>query len=146
MTYVSGNTSKVESMSLPRKALKPDSKVIIIDDFMRGGGTIKGMIDLMTEFGAEVVGTGVFISTTQPEEKMVKNYISLIELDVQGDKISVQPNLKTFKDEYKNEDYEENYEDLDALAAVLREVNIIRQDPWAVGEPLPVRKLEEFLS
>ena len=46
MTYVSGNTSKVESMSLPRKALKPDSKVIIIDDFMRGGGTIKGMIDL----------------------------------------------------------------------------------------------------
>ena len=103
MTYVSGNTSKVESMSLPRKALKPDSKVIIIDDFMRGGGTIKGMIDLMTEFGAEVVGTGVFISTTQPEEKMVKNYISLIELDVQGDKISVQPNLKTFKDEYKND-------------------------------------------
>ena len=115
MTYVSGNTSKVESMSLPRKALKPDSKVIIIDDFMRGGGTIKGMIDLMTEFGAEVVGTGVFISTTQPEEKMVKNYISLIELDVQGDKISVQPNLKTFKDEYKNEDYEENYDLEDVL-------------------------------
>ena len=115
MTYVSGNTSKVESMSLPRKALKPDSKVIIIDDFMRGGGTIKGMIDLMTEFGAEVVGTGVFISTTQPEEKMVKNYISLIELDVHGDKISVQPNLKTFKDEYKNEDHEENYDLEDVL-------------------------------
>ena len=57
----------------------------------------------------------VFISTTQPEEKMVKNYISLIELDVQGDKISVQPNLKTFKDEYKNEDYEENYDLEDVL-------------------------------
>ena len=115
MTYVTGDNSKVQSMSLPRKALKPDSKVIIIDDFMRGGGTIKGMIDLMTEFGAEVVGTGVFISTTQPEEKMVKNYISLIELDVQGDKISVQPNLKTFKDEYKNEDHEENYDLEDVL-------------------------------
>lgn len=116
MTYVSGNTSKVESMSLPRKALKPDSKVIIIDDFMRGGGTIKGMIDLMNEFGAEVVGTGVFISTTNPEEKMVKDYISLIELDVQGDKISVQPNLKTFKDEYKNENHhEENYDLEDIL-------------------------------
>ena len=73
------------------------------------------MTDLMTEFGAEVVGTGVFISTTQPEEKMVKNYISLIELDVQGDKISVQPNLKTFKDEYKNEDREENYDLEDVL-------------------------------
>ena len=46
---------------------------------------------------------------------MVINYISLIEFDVQGDKISVQPNLKTFKDEYKNEDYEENYDLEDVL-------------------------------
>ncbi|MDI0267556.1 pur operon repressor [Clostridioides difficile] len=108
MTYVSGNrSSKVESMSLPRKALKPDSKVIIIDDFMRGGGTIKGMVDLMNEFGAEVIGTGVFISTTNPSEKMVKDYISLIQLDVDGDKIVVEPNLKTFKDEYRNEDLDE---------------------------------------
>ena len=56
MTYVSGNNSKVESMSLPRKAVKPGSKVILIDDFMRGGGTIKGMMQLMNEFGAEVIG------------------------------------------------------------------------------------------
>ncbi len=33
MTYVNGNNSKVESMSLPRKAIKPNSKVILIDDF-----------------------------------------------------------------------------------------------------------------
>lgn len=105
MTYVNGN-SKVESMSLPRKALKSNSKVILIDDFMRGGGTIKGMMDLMTEFGAEVIGTGVFISTMEPEEKMVKDYISLIQLYVNGDIITVEPNLKTFKDEYKNEDLE----------------------------------------
>ncbi|MCR8746017.1 pur operon repressor [Romboutsia lituseburensis] len=105
MTYVNGN-SKVESMSLPRKALKPNSKVILIDDFMRGGGTIRGMMDLMTEFGAEVIGTGVFISTMEPEEKMVKDYISLIQLDVNGNTVTVEPNLKTFKDEYKNEDLE----------------------------------------
>ncbi|WP_195940824.1 pur operon repressor [Romboutsia sp. 1001713B170131_170501_G6] len=103
MTYVSGNTSKVESMSLPRRAVKPNSKVILIDDFMRGGGTIKGMTDLMSEFGAEVIGTGVFISTMKPEEKMVKDYISLIQLDVNGDNIIVEPNLKTFKDEYQKE-------------------------------------------
>jgi len=87
-------------MSLPRKAIKPNSKVIIIDDFMKGGGTIKGMMGLMNEFGVEVIGTGVFISTTVPKEKMVKNYISLIELDVDGENIKVKPNLKTFKDEY----------------------------------------------
>jgi purine operon repressor len=110
MTYVNGHNSKVESMSLPRKALKPNSKVILIDDFMRGGGTIKGMIDLMNEFGAEVIGTGVFISTMEPEAKMVKDYISLIQLDVNGENVIVEPNLKTFRDEYQNETFEEECE------------------------------------
>lgn len=109
MTYVSGNSSKVESMSLPRKAIKPNSKVILIDDFMRGGGTIKGMTELMTEFGAEVIGTGVFISTTNPTEKMVKDYISLIQIDVVDNcLVSVKPNLETFKEEYRNIDCLEN--------------------------------------
>ena len=66
---------------------------------MRGGGTIKGMMNLMSEFGAEVIGSGVFISTTTPEDKMVQDYISLIQLDVDGEKITVEPNLKTFRDE-----------------------------------------------
>ena len=61
----------------------------------------------MNEFGAEVIGTGVFISTTNPEEKMVKDYISLIQLDVNGEKITVKPNLKTFKDEYRNSEIKE---------------------------------------
>lgn len=101
MTYVSGNSSKVESMSLPRKAVKPGSKVILIDDFMRGGGTIKGMIELMNEFGAEVIGKGVFISTTNPIKKMVDDYISLIQIDViNNELVSVEPNLQTFREEY----------------------------------------------
>ena len=107
MTYVSGHNSKVESMSLPRKALKPNSKVILIDDFMRGGGTIQGMVGLMNEFGAEVIGTGVFISTTSPDNKLVEDYISLIQLDVKDNTIIVEPNLKTFRDEYRNEDFKE---------------------------------------
>ncbi|WP_373600386.1 pur operon repressor [Paraclostridium bifermentans] len=101
MTYVSGNNSKVESMSLPRKAVKPGSKVILIDDFMRGGGTIKGMMQLMNEFGAEVIGKGVFISTTNPTEKMVDDYISLIQIDViNNELVNVEPNLQTFREEY----------------------------------------------
>ncbi len=101
MTYVSGNSSKLESMSLPRKAVKPGSKVILIDDFMRGGGTIKGMMQLMNEFGAEVIGKGVFISTTNPIEKMVDDYISLIQIDViNNELVNVEPNLQTFKEEY----------------------------------------------
>lgn len=112
MTYANGNNSKLETMSLPRKALKPNSKVILIDDFMRGGGTIKGMVDLMHEFNAEVVGTGVFISTMKPENKMVENYISLIQLDVQNDNVTAVPNLKTFKDEYQDN---ENFDEVNGL-------------------------------
>ena len=88
MTYVTGGSNKVESMSLPRKALKPDSKVILIDDFMH-------------EFGAKVIGTGVFISTTKPQQKMVEDYISLIELDDNGETTIAKPNFKRFKDEYR---------------------------------------------
>lgn len=112
MTYVSGSSNKVETMSLPRKALKPGSKVVLIDDFMRGGGTIKGMIELMHEFNAEVIGTGVFISTTTPKDKMVKEYISLIELDVEEANkgvIKVNPNLDLFKEEILA------FEDIDEL-------------------------------
>lgn len=68
-------------MTLPRKSLKEGSKVILIDDFMRGGGTLKGMQDLMREFDAEVIATGVLISTKKPKEKMVSQFISLLELD-----------------------------------------------------------------
>ena len=104
MTYVTGDNSKVESMSLPRKAIKPGSKVILIDDFMRGGGTIKGMTQLMNEFGAKVIGTGVFMTTSTPEKKLVEDYISLIEIDTRENEIVVKPNLKTFKDEYRTEE------------------------------------------
>lgn len=92
-TYVSSEGGKVSSISLPRKAIKPNSKVIIIDDFMKGGATIKGMMDLMNEFGAEVVGTGVFISTKNPKEKLVSDYISLVELDTTSGQAVLSPNL-----------------------------------------------------
>lgn len=38
------------------------------------------------------------------------------------------------------------YDNLEYLAAALREVNVIRQDPWVFGKSLPERKLEEFVS
>jgi len=95
ITYVSGSKNIVQTMTLPRKSLKEGSKVILIDDFMRGGGTLKGMQDLMNEFNAEVIGKGVLISTTTPNEKLVKDYVSLIdltEIDKVNGTIKVEPN------------------------------------------------------
>jgi len=80
INYVSGSTRKIGTMSLARRALQPGAKVIIIDDFMKAGGTAKGMMDLMKEFKAEVLGMGVLVDTKEPENKLVENYLGLLEL------------------------------------------------------------------
>ncbi len=81
INYVSGSTRQIQTMSLSRRSIKEKSKVLIIDDFMKAGGTAKGMKDMMKEFKAEVVGIGVLISTKNPQDKLVNNYISLLTLD-----------------------------------------------------------------
>ncbi|PAB57647.1 pur operon repressor [Anaeromicrobium sediminis] len=81
INYLSGSTGKIQTMSISKRAIKPGSNVIIIDDFMKAGGTAKGMVDMMREFDANVVGIGVLISTKEPEAKVVKDYIPLLVLD-----------------------------------------------------------------
>jgi purine operon repressor len=80
INYVTGSTKRIQTMSLPRRALPSGSKVLIIDDFMKAGGTARGMVDLAKEVGAEVVGTGVLIATNEPEEKLVEEYLALLML------------------------------------------------------------------
>jgi purine operon repressor len=79
VNYVSGSSRLVQSMTLPLRAITPGSRVLFIDDFLRGGGTARGVFDLMREFRAEVVGIGVLIETAAPKEKLISRYISLIE-------------------------------------------------------------------
>lgn len=81
MNYVSGSAKRIETMSLSRRALPSDAKVLIIDDFMKAGGSARGLVDLMGEFGAEVQGIGVLIATAEPEKKLVKEYTSLAMLE-----------------------------------------------------------------
>lgn len=79
VNYVSGSSRTVQSMTLPLRAVTPGSRVIFIDDFLRGGGTARGVFDLMREFRAEVAGIGVLIETAAPKEKLISRYVSLIE-------------------------------------------------------------------
>lgn len=46
----------VETMSLSRRAVKEGQRALIVDDFMREGGTARGMVSLMKEFGVTIVG------------------------------------------------------------------------------------------
>ena len=66
VNYVSGSSTRIEKMSLSKRSLKPDSNVLIVDDYMRGGGTIGGMMSMVDEFDANLIGVGVVAESTAP--------------------------------------------------------------------------------
>ena len=78
VNYVSGSSKMVQSMTLPLRAIPQGARVLFIDDFLRGGGTARGVFDLMREFQAEVAGIGVLVETEQPADKMLDRYLALI--------------------------------------------------------------------
>lgn len=95
INYIAGGSGeKIETMALARRAVAPGQRVLIIDDFMKGGGTLQGMVEMMREFQAQVVGVGVMIATAQPQEKRVKGAKSLLvlgEADPQRGLVRVTP-------------------------------------------------------
>ncbi|MDO4288089.1 MAG: pur operon repressor [Eubacterium sp.] len=82
MNYVSGSSSKINTMYLSRRIDLEGKKVLVIDDFMKGGGTAKGMMNLMEEVGAEVVGPCVIFVADAPEEKLVTQYLPLLSMQM----------------------------------------------------------------
>lgn len=79
INYVSGSSNRLQSMSLSRKSMNKNSKCIFIDDFMRGGGTAKGIKELLSEFDSELLGCGFLIDNVEMEDKLIKDYVSLVE-------------------------------------------------------------------
>ncbi|UEX89969.1 pur operon repressor [Staphylococcus ratti] len=80
INYVSGSTRKIETMVLSKRTLKEHSKVLIIDDFMRAGGSINGVINLMNEFKAEVKGVSVLVESKEVKQRLIEDYTSLVRL------------------------------------------------------------------
>ncbi|MDD2480569.1 MAG: pur operon repressor [Lutispora sp.] len=81
INYVSGSTKRIQTMFVSKRAIPEGKKVLIIDDFMKAGGTAKGIVELMKEIKVEVAGMGFLMKTTEPKEKLVHDYISLLEVD-----------------------------------------------------------------
>ena len=74
INYVSGSSKTIQTMAMPKRALKPNSRVLLVDDVMKGGGTAKGMVALAHEVGAKIVGKAFFIATAEPKKKLVDDY------------------------------------------------------------------------
>lgn len=80
INYVSGSAKRIQTMSLARRSLQEGARVLIVDDFMKAGGTARGMMDLLSEFKAEVVGIGVLVEAEDVEKRLVDDYVSIARL------------------------------------------------------------------
>ncbi len=79
INYLSGSSRHVQSMSLARRAPVRGGRVLFVDDFMQAGGTARAAQDLLSDFGAHVVGVGVLVATSQPQQKLVDQYSAIFE-------------------------------------------------------------------
>lgn len=94
VNYVSGSSERIEKMELSKRSLKRGSRVLVVDDFMKGGGTINGMQSLIEEFECDLVGVTVFAEAKFKGKRAVNDYTSLLfveDVDTQTKTISVVP-------------------------------------------------------
>ena len=73
-TEVYSFTKKVSStVSIASKFLAADDKVLVVDDFLANGQAAKGLLDLISQAGAEVKGIGIVIEKAfQPGRQLLE--------------------------------------------------------------------------
>lgn len=84
INYISGSTRRIQTMSIARRLMPPQAKVLIIDDYIKAGGTVRGMMDLLAEFEAKLVGVGIFAESGESGEsgdRLVDDFVSLVRLE-----------------------------------------------------------------
>ena len=84
INYVSGRGS-IETMSLSRRAVKPGQRALVVDDFIRGGGTARGLAALMAEFQVEVAGLSFVLAQDCPPRKPLADEKSLMVFTGDGE-------------------------------------------------------------
>lgn len=97
INYVTGSSRRIQTMSLSKRSIKPKSKCIFIDDFIKAGGTAVGIIDILKEFECTVEGIGFLIEAKPEGKKVIEDYVSLISLgEINGEegRINIAPSEK----------------------------------------------------
>ena len=92
ISYVSGS-GNIETMALSRRAVKEGQRALIVDDFMRGGGTARGMIELMKEFSVSVAGICFVLALENPKHRSIQGEKTLMLIsDIRdGEPLDIRP-------------------------------------------------------
>ena len=61
VSFTHGNTNTVQ---VSREYLHPEDRILIIDDFLASGAALEGLIRIVEQSGATVVGAGIAIEKT----------------------------------------------------------------------------------
>lgn len=105
VNYVSGSVKRIKKMELSRRTLSAGANVVVVDDFMKGGGTLNGMKSLIKEFDANLVGMTVLAEGEVTGKRLVGNCTSLIKVNaVDDEKKTIQAGPGSFiKDVFEKE-------------------------------------------
>lgn len=80
INYVSGSSRRIQTMVLSKRSMKSGQRVLITDDFMKVGGTMNGMKNLLEEFECTLAGVAVLVEAEHSDERLVEKYLSLVKL------------------------------------------------------------------
>jgi len=80
INYVSGSSRRIQTMVLSKRSMKSGQRVLITDDFMKVGGTMNGMKNLLEEFDCKLAGIAVLVEAEHADETLVDDYYSLVKL------------------------------------------------------------------
>lgn len=82
VNYISGSHQIVKKMELDKNSLASGSKVLIVDDFLRNGGTVNGLLSLLNEFDCKSVGICVFAESVPKDNQALPDYQSVVDLQI----------------------------------------------------------------
>ncbi|WP_429970502.1 pur operon repressor [Fructilactobacillus sp. Tb1] len=85
VNYMSGSSKKIKRMTISKRSLDEGSNVLIVDDFIHGGGTINGLSSLIKEFDCNLVGSTFFAEGVNDKTKNFGDYTSLVKMENTAD-------------------------------------------------------------
>lgn len=75
-TYIPRGSAIRKSLYVPRASIRKKDSVLIIDDVVRTGETVKGLVDLVTNQKADIAGIYVLVTVGNEWKKYLKEIIS----------------------------------------------------------------------
>lgn len=91
INYATRGDTRVEKMELTRSSLHDDSKVLIVDDFMNGGGTVSGMLSMLEEFNSTCVGISVLCESEDANRQVDFEYTSIMTVNKDAGMLKIKP-------------------------------------------------------